>query len=157
MAETGAVFGAKLTGHYFYRAIGGGDDALYTACRLIAYLACSGRSLAELRRACPPVYMTPELRLSVPPGVQRQVIEQVRAAWSQFPQQTVDGVRVDTPGGWALVRRSLSEPALTFRFEGLDDHALDDLVERFCHSLPEWGDELWGRYRMAIGTEEQYT
>ena len=58
------------------------------------------------------------------------------------------------PGGWALVRSSVTEPALTFRFEGLDWHALDDLVERFCDAMPEYGDELWGRFKAAVGGEE---
>ena len=97
--------------------------------------------------------MTPDLRVSVAAGATAQVIEQVRAAWSQFPQRTLDGVRIEMPGGWALVRSSVTEPALTFRFEGLDWHALDDLVERFCDTLPEFGDELWTRYRAAIGSE----
>ena len=66
----------------------------------------------------------------------------------------MDGVRIDMPGGWALVRSSVTEPALTFRFEGLDWHALEDLVERFCDALPEVGDELWLRYRAAMGSEE---
>ena len=75
----------------------------------------------------------------------------IRAAWSQFPQSTLDGVRIEFPGGWALARRSVTEPSMTFRFEGLDWHALDDLVERFCDALPELGDELWMRYRAAMG------
>ncbi len=151
VSAEGAAFGAKLSGHYFYRATDGRDDALYTACRLIAHLARSGQTLAELRRACPPVYITPDLRVAVPWEVQPQVIEQIRAAWAEFPQQTVDGLRVDMPGGWALVRSSLCEPALTFRFEGLDWHALDDLVERYCHGLGELGDEVWSCYRAAMG------
>ena len=151
MCETGALFGAEVSGHYFYRALKGGEDGLYTACLLIEYLARSERPLAELRRACPPIYMTPDLRVSVPLEQQPGAIEQVRAAWSQFPQRTLDGVRIDMPGGWALVRSSVTEPALTFRFEGLDWHALEDLVERFCDTLPEFGDELWTRYRAAIG------
>ena len=155
MRETGALFGAEISGHYFYRGLRGGDDGLYTACLLIEHLARSGQSLSELRRACPPVYMTPDLRVSVAPDRQAKIIEQVRAAWSEFPQRVIDGVRIDLPGGWALVRSSVTEPALTFRFEGLDWHALDDLVERFCNALPELGDELWTRYRAAIGSEGQ--
>ena len=51
----------------------------------------------------------------------------------------------------------MTEPALTFRFEGLDWHALEDLVERFCDALPdELGEELWGRYRAAMGSGEPY-
>ena len=146
MCDADALFGAALSGHYFHRALAGGDDALYTACRLIAYLARSERTLAELRRTCPPVYMTPELRLPTALDARAAIIEQVRAAWADFPQQPIDGLRIDTPGGWALVRSSVTEPVLTFRFEGLDWHALENLVERFCDTLPEYGEELWERY-----------
>ena len=97
------------------------------------------------------MYMTPDLRVAVPCEDQPQVIEQIRAAWAEFPQQTVDGLRIDMPGGWALVRSSVTAPALTFRFEGLDWHALDDLVERICHALAELGDEVWSCYRAAMG------
>jgi phosphomannomutase len=97
--------------------------------------------------------MTPDLRVSMDPAQQPKVLDEVCAAWADFPQSSVDGVRIDMPGGWALVRSSVTEAALTFRFEGLDWHALEDLVERFCDALPEVGDELWMRYRAAMGGE----
>jgi len=151
MCHSGALFGAEVSGHYFHRALDGGDDGLYTACRLIAWLARSGQTLAQLRRSCPAVYMTPDLRVPMAVDAQPAIIEQARTAWAQFPQQAIDGVRIDIPGGWVLVRSSVTEPALTFRFEGLDWRALDDLVEHFCDSLPELGDDLWQRYRGAMG------
>ncbi len=155
MCETNARFGAEASGHYFFRELAGGDDALYTACRLIAWLAHSGRTLSEVRRGCPAVQMTPDLRVPVDQDEQQEIIERVGAAWADFPQIKTDGVRIDTPGGWALVRSSVTEPALTFRFEGLDWHALDDLVKRFRGTLPEEiGDELWRRYRAAMGGGE---
>lgn len=154
MCDCDAMFGAEVSGHYFYRALGGGDDGLYTACLLIASLARSGQTLAGLRRACPPIYMTPDLRIPVSIDLQQGILEQVRAAWADFPQQTIDGVRIDTPGGWALVRVSVTEPALTFRFEGLDWHALEHLAERFCDTLPEeLGDQLWACCHAAMGGE----
>jgi phosphomannomutase len=155
MRDSAAVFGAEASGHYFYRALEGCDDGLYTACLVIAHLARSGQSLAELRRGCPAVYMTPDLRITMPPDEQQKTIEQIRAAWQAFPQRTIDGVRIDTPCGWALVRSSVTEPALTFRFEGLDWHALDDLVERFCGAMPEYGDQLWEHFRAAMGSDEE--
>ncbi len=153
MRESGAVFGAEVSGHYFYRDLYGGDDGLYSACLLIEHLARSETTLAQLRRGCPAVYMTPDLRVSMDPAQQPKVLDEVCAAWADFPQSSVDGVRIDMPGGWALVRSSVTEAALTFRFEGLDWHALEDLVERFCDALPEVGDELWMRYRAAMGGE----
>ncbi len=168
MADPAAAFGAEAAGHYFFQTLGGGDDGLYTACLVIAHLARADQSLARLRRACPPVYMTPDLRLPMPVDAQRHVVEQIREAWIGFPQQCFDvastfgrqntaprpdGLRIDTPCGWALVVGSAasSEPGLSFRFEALDWHALDDLVERFCRSLPERGDELRRCYAAAMG------
>jgi phosphomannomutase len=152
MIESSAAFGAEMSGHYFHRELQGGDDALYTLCRLVARLARDDLSLAELRRRCPPLHITPELRLAVPDGERDKILSDIRAAWAAFPQQTIDGARIDLPGGWVLVRPSVTEDALTFRFEGLDWHALDDLIERFCASLPsELGEKLRGQYRMACG------
>ncbi len=112
-----------------------------------------GNTLAELRRGCPPIYITPDLRVTVAANLQAKIIQQIRTAWEGFPQRTIDGVRIDTPGGWR-VRSSVTEPALTFRFEGLDWPALDDLVERFCKTMPDDGDELWGCFKAAMGSEE---
>ncbi len=124
--------GADVGGHYFHRALGGGDDGLYTACLLIEYLARTDQSLADLRRSCPTVCVTPDLRVSLPIERQRLLLDEIRAAWSEFPQASIEGVRIDMPGGWALAVDSADDDAMTFRFEGLDWHALDDLVERFC-------------------------
>jgi len=154
MRHSKALFGAELSGHFFYGELDGGDDGLFSACRLIAYLASSGWRLSELRRQCPRVYMTPDLRLPVPPDEQQQVIDRVRESWSAFPQQSIDGLRVDTPEGWALVRRSVTEPALTFRFESSSWQSLDRLVHRFCNALPDWGRRLWQTYRRAAGMSD---
>ncbi|MHC4177804.1 MAG: phosphohexomutase domain-containing protein [Planctomycetota bacterium] len=151
MLQTGALFGAEVSGHYFFRALRGGDDGLYTACRLIAHLAQSGETLSELRRECPGVFMTPDLRVALAPERQQRVIDRVRAAWSEHPQTTIDGVRVDFPDGWALVRSSVTEPALTVRFEASDLGWLEELVRRFCGALDDVGDELWARYEAAMG------
>ena len=154
MRETDALFGAESNGHYFHRVLEGCDDGLYTACRLIAYLARSKDSLADMRRDCPPLYMTPDLRIAVPWSEHSAILDGVRTAWEGFPQRFVDGVRVDIPGGWALVRSSVSEPALTFRFEGLDWHALDDIVHRFCARLTKkLGGQVWEAYSVALGKE----
>lgn len=152
MLQTGALFGAEVSGHYFFRALEGGDDGLYTACRLIAHLAQSGQPLSEFRRECPGVFITPDLRVSLAPQRHQSVIDQARAAWSEHPQTTIDGVRIEFPDGWALIRSSVTEPALTFRFEAGDSPWLEELVWRFCRSLEEVGDELWARYEAAMGS-----
>ena len=49
MAETSAIFGADSAGHHYFRAICGINDALFTACWLLDYLAHSDRTLAQCR------------------------------------------------------------------------------------------------------------
>ena len=151
MLESEALFGAEISGHYFYQELQGGDDGLFTACRLIDYLARSGRTLAELRRECPPVFITPDLRVGVTPEERQRVLEQVRRTWAAQPQSGLDGIRIEFPDGWALVRGSVTEAAMTFRFEAASQEKLSELVWRFCDELAELGDTLWGRYEEALG------
>jgi len=152
MLQTGAPFGAEISGHYFFGELAGGDDGLFAACRMIDYLASCGRMLSGLRRKCPAVFMTPDLRVPAEEEEQAAVIDHVQAMWLKYPQQLTDGVRVDFPDGWALVRRSVTEAALTFRFEASDWAGLGKLVWRFCDTLPHVGDALWGRYEEAMGS-----
>ena len=151
MRETDAVFGAEISGHYFFGELGGGDDGLMAACRMIAHLARSPRALAEISRECPDVFMTPDLRVSLGLDRQRQVIEQIERVWSDHPRTTIDGIRVETPAGWALARPSVTESALTFRFESVDWPGLEHLVSHFCERLGDVGDQLWARYKRSTG------
>jgi phosphomannomutase/phosphoglucomutase len=154
MLKIGALFGAEVSGHYFFRSLGAGDDGLFTACQLVAHLARCKVSLAELRRMCPPVHMTPDLRVPIAPDRRDAAIAEVRSAWSQYPQVTIDGVRVSFPHGWALVRGSVTEPALTFRFEASSTSRLFDVVHSFCEPLGDLGDQVWEAYETAMVGED---
>jgi len=145
-----ALFGAEISGHYFFDALDGGDDGLYAAAWVIAYLTSSGQSLATLRRACPTVYMTSDLRVNCTAKEQRLVIEKARAAFQQYEQIYVDGVRITFPTGWALIRSSVTESALTFRFEADDAASLSQLVSEFCLHLAGIGEQLYRKYELSM-------
>ena len=85
---------------------------------MAAYLSGCGRSLCELRGGCPQSFITPDLRLKVSSERQAKLIEMASRAFGEFPQSRVDGVRIDFPGGWVLLRNSVTESSLTVRFEG---------------------------------------
>lgn len=154
MATTGARFGAETSGHYFFRELGGGDDGLFAACRMIAFVARSGDLLSELRREAPEAFITPELRVGVKSKHHADVLRQVREAFAEYPQTDFGGVRVNLPEGWALVRSSITEPAMKFRFESSDWNRLAKLVWRFTSALPGVGEAIWHRYEEAMGSHE---
>jgi phosphomannomutase/phosphoglucomutase len=142
MLEQAGLFGAEISGHFFYDELGGGDDALFTACRMLSYTEACGQSLATLRRACPPIFTTADLRLTVEQEEQAELIEQIKLRFRHRPQRFVDGVRVDFSHGWVLVRRSVTASELTFRFEGKSARSLDRLIREFSAELGELGDRL---------------
>ncbi|MGD0517327.1 MAG: hypothetical protein ABSA26_07305, partial [Thermoguttaceae bacterium] len=91
MTAAKALFGAELGGHYFFREMEGCDDGFYAACRMIAFLAQTDKTLAQWRWECPPMYVTPELRIGVPMQAQARIMEKIRQDWSSFHQQVIDG------------------------------------------------------------------
>ena len=154
MRESGAVFGAEVSGHYFYRGLDGGDDGLYTACLLIEHLARSERHAGRVASRLPAgLHDARSAGVDGPAAASRESWTRSvpRGRNSRSRCSTACGSTCRAAGRWC--GSSVTEPALTFRFEGLDWHALDDLVERFCDALPEIGDELWMRYRAAMGGE----
>ena len=130
MIQTAAVFGAEISGHYFYGQLDGGDDGLYTAMLMTAYLSGCGERLSELRRECPKSFITPDLRLRASTEKQTELIELASKAFGEYPQSRVDGVRIDFPDGWVLLRNSVTESSLTVRFEGQDGESLERIVKR---------------------------
>jgi phosphomannomutase/phosphoglucomutase len=151
MCEAGAIFGAGAGGHYFFRALAGGDDALFTACWMISWLAASGKSLAQIRKACPPLAMTPDLKVPVEPETAAAVMQQIRDAHAQYPQTLVDGVKIAFPEGWALVQGRAGRSPLSFRFEASDWLRLRSMVHHFRELLGDVGDDLWRAYTDVLG------
>jgi phosphomannomutase/phosphoglucomutase len=120
MRETGALLAGEMSGHVFFKERWFGfDDGLYTAARLLEILAKDPRCASELFRTLPDSVNTPELKLPMADDRKSDFITQLREQ-SQFPQaeiNTIDGLRVDFPDGWGLIRQSNTTPCLVLRFE----------------------------------------
>lgn len=132
MAETGAPLAGEMSGHIFFAdKYYGFDDALYASVRLLGTLSRSGRKLSDLRKALPKRVSTPEIRFECADDRKFHVIEEVKsrltAAKADFSD--VDGMRVNTPDGWWLLRASNTQPMLVARAEAQDSKGLGLLKE----------------------------
>lgn len=84
-----------------------------------------------------PAYpITPDIRLPCPPQMAQRIIDQLKAAFSDHPLNTLDGVRVQFPNGWALARVSVTEPAITLRFEAKSKRALTTIQKCVGEASP---------------------
>ena len=153
MKEINSPLGGEMSGHIFFKERWYGfDDGTYAACRLLEILSQSPDGNAVLN-ALPTSFSTPELNVKCaegqPPVLVAQLVElatiPVGAAQTALGKadstqsagadtgspfaapatvNTIDGLRVDWPDGFGLIRASNTTPVLVLRFEGHTPDAL---------------------------------
>ena len=129
MKELDSPLGGEMSGHIFFKERWFGfDDGTYAGCRLLEIVSRSQDPSAQLL-ALPTSYSTPELNVSCAEGEPHQLTARLQALAAQAftaPAQlnTIDGLRVDWPDGFGLIRASNTTPVLVLRFEGHTPEAL---------------------------------
>ena len=127
MKEVNSPLGGEMSGHIFFKERWFGfDDGTYAGCRLLEILSHSPDGSAVLN-ALPTSFSTPELNVKCAEGEQHVLVAQLVAS-AHFPapaiMNMIDGVRVDWPDGFGLIRASNTTPVLVLRFEGHTPEAL---------------------------------
>jgi phosphomannomutase len=127
MKEIDSPLGGEMSGHIFFKERWYGfDDGTYAGCRLLEILSQSPDGNAVLN-ALPTSFSTPELNVKCAEGQAHTLVEQLVAGFNlAAPAKltTIDGLRVDWPDGFGLIRASNTTPVLVLRFEGHTPQAL---------------------------------
>lgn len=100
-------------------------------------LTLEATSLDEALQDLPASFTSPELDIPIDESRKFDVVDQL-ASSEQFGEGEVtrlDGLRVDYPEGWGLVRASNTSAKLTARFEADSEDALAAIRERFDAAL----------------------
>jgi phosphomannomutase/phosphoglucomutase len=138
LKETGAMLAGEMSGRiYFNDRWLGFDDALYAAARLIAILSADTRSSAEVFGSLPDSINSPELTVELPEGENIKFIKDLisKTNFAGGKITNIDGLRVDFPDGWGLVRASNTTPSLAIRFEADTVENLKTIQERFRQQM----------------------
>lgn len=120
MREVGATLGGETAGHIFcldgeFRF----DDALLASVKLLNYISASNQSVSSLIDDLPRYYTSPNYRIFCPDHLKAQVIQSlIERLQTTHSVDTMDGAKIMFDQGWALIRPSNTQPALTFRAEG---------------------------------------
>jgi phosphomannomutase len=122
-----APLGGEMSGHIFFKERWYGfDDGTYAGCRLLEILSASPDANAVLN-ALPTSHSTPELNVPCAEGEPHRVVATLQqSAPFAAPAKIndIDGLRVDWPDGFGLIRASNTTPVLVLRFEGHTNEAL---------------------------------
>ncbi|MBO1324106.1 phosphomannomutase/phosphoglucomutase [Acetobacter sp. TBRC 12305] len=144
MAETGSPLAGEMSGHIFFADKWYGfDDALYAGVRALGIIARMGKPLSAFREALPGTISTPEVRFDCDDHRKFKVIEDVaeRLRKAGADVSEIDGVRVNTPDGWWLLRASNTQAVLVARAEGRDAAGLERLKDAIVSQLEQSGLE----------------
>lgn len=139
----GAVFAGELSGHHFFRVLGGADDATFSACVFGSMVSRLDLPLSQHIASFPKAHITPDLRIRWDADQAQRLLDRLKTHFLNTAGVSVlDGVRVEFEEGWALLRRSVTEPVITLRFEGKDEPGLRTVIQRILTVVPEMDLEV---------------
>ena len=145
MKETGAELAGEMSGHIFFRERWFGfDDGLYSAARMLEILSKHERPASEVFAELPDSVNTPELQILFDEGEHYRFMEKFKqhADFDGADIITIDGMRVNFPQGWGLIRPSNTTPCLVLRFEADSEAALDEIKTKFRQEIMKLDDRL---------------
>ncbi|MBP6660425.1 MAG: phosphoglucosamine mutase, partial [Chitinophagales bacterium] len=112
MKATNAVIGGEGNGGIIYPALHYGRDALMGIALFLTHLATSNKSMHSLR-AKYPNYVISKNKIQLEEGMDLDAImDKIKIKYKQYPQNTIDGLRIDIDKDWVHLRRSNTEPII---------------------------------------------
>jgi phosphomannomutase/phosphoglucomutase len=139
LKETGAPLAGEMSGHVFFKDRWYGfDDGLYAGARLLELVSREANA-SKLLEALPDSISTPELNVALErEGENHRLIAQLQKT-AKFEGATdvnsIDGLRVEYPDGFGLMRASNTTPVLVLRFEADSNAALERIRGDFKRVL----------------------
>ncbi len=126
MREHDAHFGAELSGHYYFRELGGADSGIFAAHVAASVLSELKGSMAEALRELAPYDHSGEINFEIQESERKQaLIEKITTKYKRQATQVsrLDGVKMEfgKPGElgawWVSARTSNTEPVLRLIIE----------------------------------------
>ncbi|MDD3643474.1 MAG: phosphoglucosamine mutase [Candidatus Krumholzibacteria bacterium] len=134
MKERGAVIGGEGNGGVIYPPVHYGRDAMTGIALILQHIVSSGEPLARLVARLPRYEIVKEKFAFS--GDFESLTERLREAFGG-EYNLLDGIRIDTEGGWVHVRRSNTEPVVRIIAEAPTGAEAEDLVRRAAGALRE--------------------
>jgi len=130
MKEENALLAGEMSGHIFFNdRYFGYDDAIYASLRLVDIMKrnCKPYGLSQLLKGIKSCHISPEIRINCPDDKKFIIVEKIKEHFNKYECITIDGVRINFPKGWALLRASNTQPVLVLRFEAETEEALKEM------------------------------
>jgi phosphomannomutase/phosphoglucomutase len=139
LKETGAPLAGEMSGHLFFKDRWYGfDDGLYAGARLLEIVSREPNA-SKVLEALPDSLSTPELNIALErEGENHRLIAELQKSATftgATDVNTIDGLRVEYPDGFGLMRASNTTPVIVLRFEADSKGALERIRGDFRRVL----------------------
>lgn len=115
MREHNALFGAELSGHFYFRDFWGMDSGIFMMMQVLTVLEKTGKSIRELTQPYCVRAQSGELNFTVEDKA--SAIAKLKAAFTDSKQEELDGLTIIYLTWWCNVRPSNTEPFLRVNIE----------------------------------------
>ena len=126
LADTSAVFGGELSGHFYFRDNFNADSGAIAFARVLSILSKSDQTLSEMIAPIDHYANTGEVNFKVED--KDGAIQKMGQKYKQYDIDYLDGITIDASekdGWWFNVRKSNTEPMLRLNLEAKDQATLD--------------------------------
>ena len=139
LKETGAPLAGEMSGHIFFKERWYGfDDGLYAGARLLEILS-NAPDVTQALEGLPDSISTPEINIALDKEGENHVLIAKLQKTARFEGATevitLDGLRVEYPDGFGLMRASNTTPVIVLRFEADTTEALGRIRADFKRVL----------------------
>ena len=101
-------------------------------------LSGTSETMAEKIDEIEKTAITPDLRIDMNEDSVSRIMDYLSGFEENYPVSRLDGIRIEFPDGWLLVRKSVTEPCITVRLEaGSRDSVIDISNRVFGDEYPE--------------------
>lgn len=134
MRENNAVFSGEFSGHYYFKDFFFADSAIFAMFSVIDLLCKEKKPLSELIVPLKRYYTTPELNFEVS-NRKDVLIDKTAAIFSNSKISYLDGIKIDYPDWWFILRPSNTEDLIRLRIEAITPELLEEKKKLVLENL----------------------
>ena len=135
-----AALAGEISGHFFFKEIFGGDDALYASLKVLETMIEKKINLDKYASGYPKSFFETR-RVLIKESEKLNFIENLKSDFSKSANiDTLDGVKIFFETGWAVFRPANTEPKISIAYESSNKEEFEKIVgmvEKIISKIPQ--------------------
>jgi len=128
MAAEEAELGGEGSGSLAFLPFSPGYDGLLALTLILDWMTAKEKPLSELTSVLPPL-VRKKLRIDVPADRTYKVMDRLEAVFAKEDMDITDGIRVQRPDAWFIIRPSTTEFILRIMIEGKEESMVESIED----------------------------